>query len=161
MPARALCAEVEARSEGIVEAVRGFLEPLALLLLLCAGCSHPPPDSTPEGALRVFLDEMEQASDDPRLMRSAYDLLGPAARANLEARAHHAAQLQGRQVQPWEMLAAGRFGLAFRPKAMRSSIVGDRATVQVLGADPQTEKASVVCVRESGGWRVEPGLPEP
>jgi hypothetical protein len=129
-------------------------------LVLFVGCSHPPPDSTPEGVLRLFLDEMEQASDDPHLMRSAYDLLGPAARANLEARARHAAQLQGRQVQPWEMLATGRFGLAFRPKAMRPSVVGDRATVLVLGTDPN-EQASVVCVREAGGWRVEPGLPEP
>jgi hypothetical protein len=31
----------------------------------------------------------------------------------------------------------------------------------VLGADPATERASVVCVHEAGGWRIEPGLPEP
>jgi hypothetical protein len=134
---------------------------LALTPTLAAACSRPPPDATPEGAVRLFLDDMEAASDDPHMMRSAYDLLGPAARANLEERARHTSQLQGRQVAPWEMLAAGRFGLAFRPKAMRPVKVGDRATVEVFGADPQNEHASVVCVLEAGGWRIEPGLPEP
>ena len=33
--------------------------------------------------------------------------------------------------------------------------------VEVLGADAVNEHASIVCVHESGGWRVEPGLPEP
>jgi len=59
------------------------------------------------------------------------------------------------------MLAAGLFGLAFRPKAMHSTVVGDRATVEVFGEDPQSEHASVVCVHEGAGWRIEPGLPEP
>jgi hypothetical protein len=135
---------------------------LALALVLpLAGCSHPPPDATPDGAVRLFLDDMEAASDDPRSMRRAYDLLGPAARANLEQRAHHTSLLQGRQVAPWEMLAAGRFGLAFRPKTWRPpAIVSDRATVEVLGSEP-SERASVLCVHEAGGWRIEPGLPEP
>jgi hypothetical protein len=126
-----------------------------------AGCNHPPADATPDGALRTFLDDMETANDDPRVMRQAYDLLGPATRANLQERARRTSQLQGRQVAAWEMLAAGRFGLAFRPKSMRATIVGDRATVEVLGADPAAEHASVVCVHEPGGWRIEPGLPEP
>src|SRR5579859_7918055 len=130
---------------------------LAVLAVASAGCTHAPPDATPEGAVHLFLDDMEAASDDPRVMRRAYDLLGPASRANLEARAHHTSLLQGRQVAPWDMLAAGRFGLAFRPKSMRSAVVGDRATVEVLGSEP-TERASVVCVKEAGGWRIEPGL---
>jgi hypothetical protein len=134
---------------------------LASSLAAVGACSRPPPDSTPEGAVRLFLDEMEAAEDDPRVMPRVYGLLGPAARANLEERARHTSLLQGRQVAPWEMLAAGRFGLAFRPKTMRSSWVGDRATVEVFGADPGTEHASVVCVREASAWRVEPAFPEP
>jgi hypothetical protein len=63
-------------------------------------------------------------------------------------------------VHGFEMLASGRFGLAFRPKTLRPTIVGDRATVEVTGADPSHEHASVVCVREAGGWRLEPGLPD-
>lgn len=134
---------------------------LLLSLPVTAACSHAPPDATPEGAVRLFLDDMEAASDDSRVMKRAYDLLGPAARQNLEERAHHTSLLQGRQVAPWEMLAAGRFGLTFRPKSMKAMRVGDRATVEVVGADAVNEHASVVCVHEAGGWRVEPGLPEP
>ncbi len=130
-------------------------------LAFSVGCSHPPPDATPEGTVRLFLDAMEAAEDDQREMRHAYDLLGPAARGNLQERARRTSRLQGRQVQPWDMLAAGRFGVAFRPKAMRSKVVGDRASVEVFGADQQKEEATVVCVREPGGWRLEPDLPEP
>jgi hypothetical protein len=122
-------------------------------------CSRPPPDATPEGAVRAFLDQMEAAEDDASGTRPAYDLLGPAARANLEERAHRTSRLQGRQVKPWDMLAAGRFGVAFRPKAMHSKVVGDRASVEVLGDDPETERATVACVHESTGWRIEPELP--
>ena len=111
--------------------------------------------------MHLFLDEMEAASDDAREARHAYDLLGPSARANLKERARRTSRLQGRQVQPWDMVAAGRFGVAFRPKIMRSKVVGDRASVEVLGAEPQSEHATVVCVREAGGWRIEPELPEP
>jgi hypothetical protein len=131
---------------------------VAFALALSAGCSHPPADATPEGALRLFLDDMDDG-DDPAAMRRAYDLLGPAARANLAGRAHRTSRLQGRQVESWEMLAEGLFGLAFRPKAMRAAVVGDRATVEVFGEDPQSEHASVACVREASGWRIEPGFP--
>jgi hypothetical protein len=143
--------------------VRRSLPAAALFVWLpaCLACTRAPPDGTPDGAVRVFLDEMEAAQDDVREMRRAYDLLGPAARANLEERARRTSRLQGRQVKPWDMLAAGRFGVAFRPKAMRAKVVGERASVEVLGADPPNERATVVCVREPGGWRVEPELPAP
>jgi hypothetical protein len=100
-------------------------------------------------------------SEEPAAIRRAYDLLGPTARANLAGRARRTSRLQGRQVEAWDMLAAGLFGLAFRPKAMRNAVVGDHATVEVFGEDPQSEHASVTCVREAGGWRIEPGFPEP
>lgn len=125
------------------------------------GCSRPPADATPDGATRLFLDAMEAAETDAREMRRAYGLLGPGGRANLEERARRTSRLQGRQVQPWDMLATGRFGVAFRPKTMRSKVVGDRASVEVLGADPQNERATVVCVHEGGGWRIEPEFPDP
>jgi hypothetical protein len=126
---------------------------------LSSGCSHPPPDSTPDSAVRLFLDAMDTAGEDPRAIRRAYDLLGPAARANLAERARRTSLLQGRQVQPWEMLSSGMFGVSFRTRTMHPNIVGDRATVEVSGETPQ-EHASVVCVREGGAWHVEPGFPE-
>jgi hypothetical protein len=148
--------------------VRGAHRKVFLILLFhlsaslaLASCSRPPADATPEGAVRLFLDEMEAAGFDPSATKRVYDLLGPVARANLGERARRTSQLQGRHVEPRDMLAAGLFGLAFRPKAMRSTIVGDRATVDVFGEDPQREHASVLCAHEAAGWRIEPGLPEP
>jgi hypothetical protein len=44
---------------------------------------------------------------------------------------------------------------------MHRAIVGDRASVEIFGASAQTEHANVLCVHEAGGWRVEPGLPDP
>ncbi len=127
---------------------------------LCAACSHPAPDATPDGAVREWLDHMEDSQDDPAASREAYALLGPQARANLEQRAARSSQLQGRRTEPYEILAEGRFGLKFRPKSMKPTAMGDEASVLVLGADPATEHATVKCVHEEGGWRVEPGLPE-
>ncbi len=145
------------RRAGVLVRIAGLL--LAVSSTPALGCSRPPPDATPDGAVRAFLDVMEAAEDDAREMRRAYGLLGPAARATLDERARRTSRLQGRQVQPWDMLAAGRFGVAFRPKTMRSKLVGDRASVEVLGADPLNERASVSCVHEAGGWRIEPELP--
>jgi hypothetical protein len=124
-----------------------------------AGCSRPPPDSTPDSAVRLFLDAMDLAGDDPKAIRRAYDLLGPGARANLAERARRTSALQGRQVEPWEMLADGLFGMSFRARVMRPNVVGNRATVEVTGEGPQ-EHASVICVREGSAWHVEPGFPE-
>jgi hypothetical protein len=149
---------MSAPAEGKSPVLSGML---AGALAASLACSHPAPEATPEGAVRAFLDVMEAAGDDATLTRRAYELLGPQARANLGERAHRTSQLQGRQVEPWTMLAAGLFGVAFRPKATRATVVGDRATVDVFGEDPQREHASVLCVHESGGWRIEPGLPEP
>lgn len=134
---------------------RAFL----VLAVMIAACSRGAPDATPEGAVRLWLEKMESSSDDGRAMREAYLLLGPKARANLEARAERASRGQGRRFEPHEMLAEARFGLRFRPKAMTSRIAGDEAEVDVRGDGPD-EQATVHCTRENGGWRVEPELPE-
>jgi hypothetical protein len=134
----------------------------SLLALFATGCSRSAPDATPDGAVRVWLDRMEESDDDPRAIRDAYGLLGPAAHANLEERAARASRLEGHRVEPWEMLAEGRFGLKFRPKAMVAKIEGETASVFVTGDEPLTEHALVHCARASGtsvAWRVEPDLP--
>jgi hypothetical protein len=131
----------------------------ALTALTASGCSHANPDATPEGAVRAFVERMENAADDPREMRDAYQLLGPHARANLKERAERASRGQGRRYEPWEMLAEGRFGLKFRPKAMSAHVTGQDATIDVRGDGPD-ERAVVRCTHEPAGWRVEPDLPE-
>jgi hypothetical protein len=101
---------------------------------------------------------MEDSQDDPSEARDAYRLLGPMARANLAERAVRATQVQGRRTDPYELFAAGFFGLKFRPHSMRATVVGDRATVEVTG-DRGTERAAIVCVKEGSAWHVEPDLP--
>jgi hypothetical protein len=132
---------------------------LAAAFALVAACTRPAPDATPEGVVRLWLEKMEAQPEDPHAAREAFQLLGPAARANLEKRAERASRSMGRRVEPYEMLAEGRFGLKFRPKTMTSSTTGDRATVDIVGSDATLEHATVLCAHEPAGWRVEPELP--
>jgi hypothetical protein len=132
---------------------------------LCLGlavvaCSHPAADSTPEGAFRAWLDHMEATREDPKEAKEAFLLLGPSARANLAERAARASQTEGQRIEPFELLAPGFLGLQFlpRPQSIQATVVGDRATLEVKG-EREVEHASIVCVREAGGWRVEPELP--
>jgi hypothetical protein len=147
------------RSRGCAGDARVVVRRLFALLVLVAACTHPSADSTPDGAVRQWLDRMEASSDDPHAIREAYDLLGPKARATLEERAKRTSQLQGRRFEPWQMLAAGRFGMRFRPKSMKALVADNHATVQIFGDEPDSERASVPCVFEGAAWRVEPELP--
>lgn len=128
-------------------------------LLVGLGCSRSAPDSTPEGVVRLWLEKMEEAGDDGRAMKEAHALLGPRARANLKERADRASRGQGRRYEPYEMLAEGRFGLRFRPKAMTAKTEGDDAIVEIAGDGPD-EHATVRCIREAAAWRIEPELPD-
>jgi hypothetical protein len=101
---------------------------------------------------------MEAASTNGQ-MREVYTLLGPATRKNLEDRAARAGRIQGRRIEPYEMLAQGRFALKFRPKSMTSHTEGDVAIVDVVGYD-QNETAEVKAVRENGVYKVELDLPD-
>lgn len=127
--------------------------------LLGAGCQKPP-DRTPEGALREWVETMDRAAEDPRKRKEAYGLLASRARANLTERARRASILQGHRIEPYEMLDEGRFVLRFRPRTYRENTRGDLSTVQVKGYG-EGEVASVQTVLEGGAWRVDIPLPEP
>ena len=132
---------------------------VGLALLLLVGCGKGRVDGTPEAAVRSMLERLENSSTDPRQTKEAYALMGPNARAQLQERAARATRLQGRRVEPYEMLAPGRFGLRFRPKRMKTQLMGDTATVTVEGTE-SAQSASISCVREAEGWRVEAEFPE-
>lgn len=132
----------------------------ALLIVVdSAGCSRAPVDATPDGAVKEWLSHMEGSIDDGREAKAAYGLLGPTARGNLEERASRASQVEGRHVEPFEMLASGHFGLRFRPQKFKSAVDGASATVEVMGSDP-ADHAQIRCVKDGTAWRVEPDLPD-
>jgi len=137
---------------------------LALLLVLSfalalMGCSRAPPDATPEGAVHLFLDRMDAAASGAVPMSDVYALLGPATRKNLADRATRAGKIQGRRIDPSDMLAPGRYALKFRPKSMTSRTSGDTAIVTVVGYEA-SETAEVTLVRENAAYKVELDLPD-
>jgi hypothetical protein len=132
---------------------------LALSVALFAGCSSltgSAAQRSPTEVVRQFLDAMTQSVSDERALRTAYELLASPAQKSLEARAARVKSLAGQSLEPWQMLAQGRFRLRFSPasrRGMRETINGDRATVTVTGTGPD-ERAEVPLVREHGQWRL-------
>lgn len=137
-------------------------------LVLAAGCSSPPTDETPSGAVRLFLDaiwssESLDADDDRVVLTTAYELLDHDSRDHLTRDARLAGALGGRTREPWEMLAAGASRMVVVPRrngGMREVIDpgGQGATVTVTGEDGTT--ADVRLVLEDGRWRVMLEVPD-
>ena len=130
-----------------------------IMLAFLIGCSRLPPDASPDGAVRLFLDGMEAAEATPaRRATPTIYLDPPRGRTSKNARGARAGSKDVRCIpgtcSRW-VDSASLFG----QRRMHAKVVGDRASVEVLGADPQNERASVTCVREVGGWRIEPDLP--
>lgn len=138
---------------------RSVLAAFAVLLasaVLASGCRAEPDDSTPEGALVLFLEAMDQSDWNQHALEDAYGLLSKDAREALAARARRAESLAGRSFEPWEMIAQGRFRLRFAPRepdGLVARVHGDRATVVVRG-EADGQRAEVPMVREGGRWRV-------
>jgi hypothetical protein len=127
--------------------------------IVLTACAHKPADATPDGAVRELLDRVERMETDPTAARAVFDLLSSTTRANLTERARRATSTSGRDVPPPEMLAPGRFSLRFEPHRMHARIAESRAIVDVVGIDPDTDRAEVPCVLEDGGWKIEIALP--
>jgi hypothetical protein len=128
------------------------------LLLALPGCRRDP-QATPEGALTAWVSAMNASRSDLSARRRAYDLLAEPARTSLTERAARASQLSGREIEPWEMLAPGRFAMRFPldPERLRARVKGDRAVVVAHGHGD--DRAEVPMVRENGQWRVDLELP--
>jgi len=130
-----------------------------LLTMILAACSRPPPDATPVGAIKTWLERMEAQVSDPAETKSAYAMLSKSTHQNLEKRAERASRIEGRRIEPQEMLAQGRFALRFTPKKFSTQTSGDTATVEVSGDEP-TNHATMHCVKEGPSWRIDLTLPE-
>jgi len=133
---------------------------VAMVLGLSA-CNSAPSDDTPTGALQLFVAAMDRSEWDDNALRDAYALLSPAARDALRVRAEEAGSLSGREFDPWQMLAQGRFRLRFAPRpgdGMEERVEGERAVVVVSGSRPD-HRAEVPMLLENGRWRVDLVLP--
>jgi hypothetical protein len=128
---------------------------LALGVVALSSCGSEPTDDTPTGTVELFLEAMDRSDWDADARRTAYELLAADARAALDERAARANALSHHEMQPWEMLAQGRYRLRFTPapSGFREHIEGDRATVTVHGAS-EGQRANVPLVREDGRWRI-------
>ena len=137
---------------------------LALVALALGGCTKAPSDATPSGAVRLFLAALQRSERDPGALEDAYRLLSSPSRRALTERAHLAGSLGARDLEPWEMIVAGRSRATFAPargaRGMRESIQGERATVTVQSQDGE-RTAEVALVRERGRWRIVMELPPP
>jgi hypothetical protein len=127
--------------------------------LVASSCTRKPADLTPDGAVRELLDRIDRTEADPAESHAVYELLSSRTKANLIERARRASTTSGREVPPEEMLAPGRFSLRFEPRKMHVRVADDRAVVDVVGIDPETDRAEVPCVLEDGRWRIEIPLP--
>lgn len=132
---------------------------LAASLFLLAACRRQPPDATPEGVVREFLERMRRLQSDPKDARAVYELLSRPAQANLTERAKRASAATGKRMGAEQMIAPAYFFTRFQAQHWATRVAGERATVELLGVDPAEERASVPCVREDGHWRVDLALP--
>lgn len=132
---------------------------LAASCLLWVACTRRAADETPEGVVQAWLDRMEHVHENPDDAARAYELLSSETKKNLEERARRASAATGRKMSPESMLVPSRFSLRFVPRSMRARIAGERALVDVVGANAEVERAEVPCVLEEGRWRVDLVLP--
>lgn len=133
---------------------------LAVVALVLAGaCTRRQPDDTPEGAVREWIERMRRVQGEPEAAQAALELLAKESRDNLQERATRASAATGRKIGPEDMIVPSRFSLRFEPRHMNARVAGDRAIVEVVGAEPEIERAEVPCVREAGKWRVQLILP--
>lgn len=148
---------------------------LAVLSIVVAtavsACAREPDDSTPEGALSLFLDAIDRnAHQDPTALEDAYALLDSESQRRLAERARSATALGAREYEPWEMLVDGRADLRFAPRRgsglrVRPGATEDTAVVVVSGERPE-QRAEIAMRREApsgggrGGWRVVLAIPD-
>jgi len=128
------------------------------MALALSACSRRPPNATPEGSVREFVERMRLVKGDPADSKAAFELLSKRAQDNLSIRAQRYGAASGKPIGPEAMLVPSRFSLRFEPQAYRSQTAGAHALVEVAGALPE-QQARLPCVYEDGGWRVDLVLP--
>jgi len=132
---------------------------IGLLTLATLGCEKERADVEPERVVEEFILRMQRVHGDPKSGRDAMELVWSEAKRNLAERAKRASSVLGRKVGPEEMLAPSRLSLRYRPRRYEARVEGDWAIVTIMGETPASQRHSVKCVLEDGGWRVVLELP--
>ena len=130
----------------------------ALALTLLVACGRKPPNATPEGAVREFVQRLKLSNGDPASAKVAYELLSKSTQANLVARAERYSAASGKHIAPDAMIAPSSYTERFEAHELRAEIVGAHARVHAAGLLPG-ERADIPCVFEDGAWRVQIELP--
>lgn len=125
-------------------------------------CAESEADA-PVEALTRFLTALDRGNVHAGARQESYAMLDREAQAHIAERAHRAALVTGRDWEPWEMLAPGRFRMRFTPaehSGMRATVTGDRARVEVRDRDGRS-RAEIAMVHQDGAWRVQLPVPAP
>ena len=113
---------------------------IAVFLVSLGACAREPDDSTPEGALSMFLDAIERSGQgDPRGLEDAFALIDEESQRRLSERARSATALGARELEPWEMLVSGRAEI---PMRREPASPGHRGGWRVVIAIPDVRTAS-------------------
>ncbi|HEY4118793.1 MAG TPA: hypothetical protein VGM56_13100 [Byssovorax sp.] len=131
----------------------------AAALLTLAACARKPPDATPEGAVREFVERMRAVRGDAQDAKAGYELLSKRAQANLTERAQRYSFASGKPIAAEMMITPSKFALRFEPQRyVAVQVAGSFALVEVTGLAAD-QRARVPCVFEGTGWRVDMALP--
>jgi hypothetical protein len=125
---------------------------------LWLACREPPPNATPEGAVRELARELAELDGDTGSGERAFVLLSEETRKNLELRAERYSAASGKHIPPHRMLAPASFNQRFEAERYESEIRGNQALVKVYGV-LEDDFAAIPCVLEDGLWRVHVELP--
>lgn len=131
---------------------------LVTVLLVVTACRQKPINATPEGAVREVVAQLRLVGREETAAKRAFDLLSKVAQQNLIERAERYGAGSGKHIAPEAMLAPFSLVERFEGRDFSSEIVGTRAIVRVRGLLPE-ESATIPCVYEEGGWKVDVALP--
>ncbi len=154
-PSERICAETE---PGYGRAVLRFGPRLpwslvAVAALATGACRKEVDD--PGRAVVTFLEDLRHADEDLDRAKRALAALPEPSRRDLDERAKRASVVLGRRVEPAELLVDAFVVSRFEPVRTTSDVRGERAVVELFGANEAVEHARVTCVREGERWAVE------
>lgn len=136
----------------------GRLALLAVTLLVASACRQKPINATPEGAVREVVVQLRLVGREETAAKRAFDLLSKRAQENLVERAERYGAGSGKHIAPEAMLAPFSLVERFEGREFSSETVGMHAIVRVRGLLAE-ETATIPCVYEDGGWKVDVALP--